>query len=444
MKNGLKKGSLPIWIVLVTLLIICVCCISEAAAAGEKTLKGVWEYEATSLATVVFRDNGEYFEFNTFPAPRNYRQTRYTDDGHSFTLYFEDKEDPSREQREQYTYVLENDGDRLVIISRTDSRYVNGQLEWTDTPENENIVMKRNNLYENAGISRPAELGGYWESLGGKAYIRFGNDGTYMISPDTLPGGYHDRETYRYSFNGESFTLYFVNADYPSLEHRWTYFYTIEDQGNTLVIRTSMKEEYENGVRQWASTPEDDRLILFRTDSVMSGNGGPPVIVTIAPVETESPPDVDAGGSSDPGTEEIDINWGEESEIEYTTPIPLTPEEENRYLEIASRFGAYMGEWQENRLDGMLAFCPPSWVAGVEEPKTKLFILLRARRPLYYSVNGISDTYGNIYCTIYFTAIIDLNNGKAPKTYDMTIIAVREQDQWYMDPRTLTLEPVGE
>ena len=75
----MKKSSLPVWIVAFMLFFINLCGISEGAAVGEKTLKGVWEY-ASGLATVVFRDSGEYFAFNTFPASSGYRDAyRYTD-----------------------------------------------------------------------------------------------------------------------------------------------------------------------------------------------------------------------------------------------------------------------------------------------------------------------------------------------------------------------------
>ena len=441
MSNGMRKGTLRVWIVAFVLFVTSLCGISEGAAAGGKTLKGVWEY-GSGLITVVFRDNGEFFSFNTFPASRGYRDPhRYTDDGHAFTIFFENEEDPSIEEQERCEYTLENNGDRLVLLSRTKSRYVNGRMEWSDAPEKENIILKRNNLYENVGNSRPAELGGYWEGLGGLAYIRFRDDGMYDISPATLPGGHDEQETYRYTCDGQSFTLYFAGKTFPSEEYRYTYSYTIEDRGNTLIITTMTQERYENGILQWSGSPSEEHLILFRTDSVTdeSAHSIQSGRETGAPVTTGFTPErADTGSDSDSDDEMVPIEWYPEPEIAYSTPEPLSQEETREVVQIYSGFESFMNYWSNNRLEELLAFCAPSWLEGESDPKAGLFALIANRTPLNWSGRSLENTENDDGRIVVFQCMIDRNNGTDPILAEMRVLMRREKGQWYVDPRSLS------
>lgn len=271
-----RKKFFLVCILLIAILLVSGCTVDKQASSGnnasqentgaakEKSLIGVWE-SMGGIVTLVFRENGEYFAFNTFPAPGGYTPTyKFTWNKQSFTLYYADSENTSDEIRYTYTYTLEDGGDTLVLTSRQKERYVNGVLDWSDSPEKENNIAYRNNQYESPSSSATGQLAGSWESMKGHAYINFGDDGSYIISSATIPAPNGYTETYRYTSNTKSFTLYFADGDDPSVEMRVTYFYDIEDQGNTLIIRSKMEENFVNGVRNQSWPLEEERLIFFR------------------------------------------------------------------------------------------------------------------------------------------------------------------------------------
>ena len=73
----------------------------------------------------------------------------------------------------------------------------------------------------------------------------------------------------------------------------------------------------------------------------------------------------------------------------------------------------------------------------MDNPKTALFGLLANRTPLDYTVEKISGTVDDTSRTVTVTSTIDRNNGKDPVKYRLGVLMVKEDGQWYVDPKSL-------
>ncbi len=115
------------------------------------------------------------------------------------------------------------------------------------------------------------------------------------------------------------------------------------------------------------------------------------------------------------------------------TPAPAL-EDEAAYSQLMSFF--YF--WKNNMLDEMITLCAPSWQSSVEEPRTALFQIKANRTPVSYAVEKINGRDSDMTRTATVTAEMDRNNGREPSKYRMSIIMLKENDIWYVDPKSLT------
>ena len=115
------------------------------------------------------------------------------------------------------------------------------------------------------------------------------------------------------------------------------------------------------------------------------------------------------------------------------TPSPA-PEEDNG---ATTRLESFFRYWSAGMQDEMLNLCAPSWQSGVDNPKTALFGLLANRRPLDYTVESITGTSESTSRNVTVTSTIDRNNGKDPVKYRLSVLMVKENEQWYVDPQSL-------
>ena len=122
---------------------------------------------------------------------------------------------------------------------------------------------------------------------------------------------------------------------------------------------------------------------------------------------------------------------------EITPALTLSPDEQVESDRICSLFYSFMERWSANNLDDMLTLCAPSWRGSVANSRTELFALLANKTPLKYQFQAISGSDA-AFRTVEFTAEIDRNNGKQPATYWMYLDVVKENGQWYADPRSLS------
>lgn len=103
----------------------------------------------------------------------------------------------------------------------------------------------------------------------------------------------------------------------------------------------------------------------------------------------------------------------------------------------ADRLETFFRYWAANMQDEMLTLCAPSWQSSVDNPKTALFGLLANRKPIDYTVEGISGTDDSTSRKVTVTSTIDRNNGKAPVKYRLSVLMLKEGDQWFVDPQSL-------
>ena len=130
------------------------------------------------------------------------------------------------------------------------------------------------------------------------------------------------------------------------------------------------------------------------------------------------------------------------------TSITPTPPPENNEQEIneeaIAQLQSFFYFWSANKLDEMLALTMPSWQSMQENAKNELFHNLQNRTPLDYRVDSITGTKDDMSRTVTVTSTIGRNNNKDPGVYRMSIIMTRENNTWYVDPRSLkTYEEAG-
>ena len=104
---------------------------------------------------------------------------------------------------------------------------------------------------------------------------------------------------------------------------------------------------------------------------------------------------------------------------------------------LMERLVAFFTFWSGNRQDEMLNLCAPSWKEKQENPRTSLFGLLANRTPKECTPESISGTDADTSRKVVLTVKIDRNNGKPEEMYRMTIMMVKEANEWYIDPQSL-------
>jgi hypothetical protein len=148
----------------------------------------------------------------------------------------------------------------------------------------------------------------------------------------------------------------------------------------------------------------------------------------------------DSGSGSSSGTSNADnLNSGSQPGSVYSITsepdVTATPEPtDNALLERLVTFFAY---WSANRQDDMLELCAPSWRSKMENPRTSLFALLANRTPLNCKPESITGTDADDNRRVTLTSKIDRNNGKEPEVYRMTVLMVKDNYEWYIDPQSL-------
>lgn len=120
------------------------------------------------------------------------------------------------------------------------------------------------------------------------------------------------------------------------------------------------------------------------------------------------------------------------------TPVAATntpePVEDNLLYERLISFFSY---WSNNRYEEMLTLCAPTWQVKQENAKNELFQLIANRKPKEVTRENITGTSEDSSRQVTVTALIDRNNGKEPVKYRLTILMVKENGEWYVDPRSL-------
>ena len=155
------------------------------------------------------------------------------------------------------------------------------------------------------------------------------------------------------------------------------------------------------------------------------------------PNDTQNKPDVQAGTVNDSGNGTVQEIPPEGGNSLSGGSAAATPAPEMKDTQITDRLVAFFKYWNENRQDEMLALCAPSWQSKMENPRTSLFILLANRKPMDCTLESITGTDADSSRRVTLSSKIDRNNGKPAETYRMTILMVKENNEWYIDPQSL-------
>ena len=99
---------------------------------------------------------------------------------------------------------------------------------------------------------------------------------------------------------------------------------------------------------------------------------------------------------------------------------------------------AFMNYWGEEQLEQMVSICLPAWVNSQENPKTALFFILANRTPLSYSVDSITGSSADDSRTITITVLIRKTSANDPEYYRMQVLMIRLNNNWYVDPNSLS------
>lgn len=93
--------------------------------------------------------------------------------------------------------------------------------------------------------------------------------------------------------------------------------------------------------------------------------------------------------------------------------------------------------WTVNKHDDMVSLCAPSWQSSVDEPKKTLFSILANRTLLDYESEKITGTENDTTRTVTVSATIQRGTKEAKK-YRLQVVMLKENETWYVDPRSLS------
>ena len=98
----------------------------------------------------------------------------------------------------------------------------------------------------------------------------------------------------------------------------------------------------------------------------------------------------------------------------------------------------FFSRWNANSLDGMLELCSGGWQEEQENPRTELFRLMANRTPISLEVQAYSGTEEDPARTVTVIVLMDRNNGKEPKWYQLNVVMEKGTGRnWYVNPSSL-------
>ena len=131
-----------------------------------------------------------------------------------------------------------------------------------------------------------------------------------------------------------------------------------------------------------------------------------------------------------------------DSTLAPETTVEAPQDEALGTSEAELRLSTFMDFWQTSRVEDMVGFVLPSWATLQDSPAKELFNLLGNRTPIEYTLEAISGTNLDTSRTVTMSATIDKNNGKDPVTYRFMILMIKEDGNWYVDPKSLATNDV--
>jgi len=122
------------------------------------------------------------------------------------------------------------------------------------------------------------------------------------------------------------------------------------------------------------------------------------------------------------------------------TPPPVSPYGPS---EAEKQLSTFMELWIRSEVEEMIFYVQPSWVRAKANPAASLFQdVLINRTPLDYEIESVSGADADTTRSAVMTASITKNNNKTPVRYRFTILMVKEDGGWFVDPSTLSTNDI--
>lgn len=105
----------------------------------------------------------------------------------------------------------------------------------------------------------------------------------------------------------------------------------------------------------------------------------------------------------------------------------------------------FMSAWSNKDYAAMVSYSSPSWVNQHEDQmaaETSIFYLSAIRTPLQYNIQDVSGNDADQTRTITLQASISKNDGREPQLYNFQILMVKVNNEWYVDPNSISSSQV--
>ena len=104
------------------------------------------------------------------------------------------------------------------------------------------------------------------------------------------------------------------------------------------------------------------------------------------------------------------------------------------------RLEEFMSGWMNNDFKKMVSLSLPSWVSSHEDAEQAMFFVRGIRMPLSFEFLSVTGSDADNTRTVNMQVKMDKSNGQTPRSYLMQVLMMRVNDQWYVDPNSLTSE----
>lgn len=105
----------------------------------------------------------------------------------------------------------------------------------------------------------------------------------------------------------------------------------------------------------------------------------------------------------------------------------------------------FMAAWGVKDYAAMVSYASPNWVNQYEtqrEAETGIFHLSAIRTPVSYQIMDVSGNDADQTRTITMQASINKSDGKEPQLYNFQILMIRSNNEWYVDPNSISSSQV--
>lgn len=101
----------------------------------------------------------------------------------------------------------------------------------------------------------------------------------------------------------------------------------------------------------------------------------------------------------------------------------------------------FMNAWGNKNYAEMVKYSDPKWVNSFQTQKdaeSNIFYLAAIRTPTRFNILDVTGTDADQVRTINMQAYISKSDGKEPQLYNFQILMVRSNNEWYVDPASIS------